>query len=62
MNKQKKKCVNCDFATYKAPKYYDVKDAKRGELCLYCTKHCKVIGERFVCDDWTAVKGDVWTK
>lgn len=51
MNKQKKKCVNCDCATYK--------DAKRGELCLYCTKHRKVIGERFVCDDWTAVKGGI---
>lgn len=62
MNRQKKKCVNCDCATYKAAKDCNVKDAKRGDLCLYCTKHCKVIGERFVCDDWTQVKGDIWTE
>lgn len=60
MDKQKKKCVNCDYAMYKSAKDCNVKDYKRGDLCLYCTKHCKVIGERFVCDDWSPVKGDLW--
>lgn len=59
MNKQKKKCVNCDYATYRSSKDCGIESTKRGELCLYCAKHHKVIGERFVCDDWTAIKGRI---
>lgn len=61
MDKQRKKCVNCDFATYRsAEDIPGLKDYKRGDIRLYCTKHCKLIGERYICDDWTAVKGDLW--
>lgn len=60
MKKRKKKCINCDSATYKAAKDCNIEDYKRGELCLYCVKRNKVIGERSVCDDWTPVKGDLW--
>lgn len=55
-----RKCVNCDCATYKAAKDCKVEDCKRGELCLYCTKHNEVIEEDWVCDNWTPVKGDIW--
>lgn len=59
MNKQKKKCVNCDCAMYRASKDCGIENSKQGDLCLYCTKHHKAIGERFVCDDWTTIKGRI---
>lgn len=59
MNKQKNKCVNCDYAMYRASKDCDIENSKQGYLCLYCTKHRKVIGERFVCDDWIKVRGNI---